>query len=668
MIEEALRDRGSAIPAQPRPFPYDGYPAATNIKRQEPLDEYEYIVVGSGAGGGPLAARLATYGHKVLLIDAGDDEGSSLQQTVPGLQLQSTEYEPMRWDYYVNHYSDLARQEKDSKMTYRTSSGDLYVGLSPPAGSTPLGILYPRSGTLGGCTAHNALISIYPHASDWTNIQTITGDDSWAPENMRTYFERLERSMYLPNGVVGHGFSGWLGTSLTDLRLVVVDSKLQSLILAAATAMGKGIGAVVSTLTGLGQVLVRDINADTPDRDAAEGLYQVPLATSDYKRNGPRNFVLDTANAVNADGTRKYQLDIKLNTLVTRAIFSIDSDTPQAVGVEYLEGKSLYRADSRATNGTNQGTPGSVNATRELILAAGSFNTPQLLKLSGIGPAAELQKFQIPVLVDLPGVGTNMQDRYEVSVIGSAPTPFAITKDCTFLESSPDPCLTQWQIDPDYKGAYGTGGVAIAIVKRSSTADTDPDLLISGAPADFKGYFPGYSTYAITDAQHWSWITLKAHSRNHAGTVQLRSSDPRDTPLINFNSFDTGTTTDGADQKDLQAVVEGMQFSRTIYSDLVPLDGSFSETWPSGNTTGQDALEEFARNEAWGHHASCTCPIGAEGDEMAVLDSGFRVRGVKGLRVVDASVFPSIPGFYIAVPIYMVSEKAADVIHGDAVG
>lgn len=132
-------------------------------------------------------------------------------------------------------------------------------------------------------------------------------------------------------------------------------------------------------------------------------------------------------------------------------------------------------------------------------------------------------------------------------------------------------------------------------------------------------------------------------------------------PLINFNSFDTGVTSNNAANKDLQAVIEGMEFSRKIFDSLVPLDGSFTEVWPGRSVTGNN-LKEFAKNEAWGHHASCTCPIGADSDPMAVLDSNFKVKGVEGLRVVDASVFPKIPGFYIAVPIYMISEKAADVI------
>ncbi|KAL3426954.1 alcohol dehydrogenase [Phlyctema vagabunda] len=624
------------------------------------LEPYEYVIVGSGPGGGPLAARLAIAGYKVLLLDAGDDQGSSTEYQVPALSLQATEYGPMKWDYYVNHYSDLAQQQKDSKMTYRTQSGELYIGLDPPSSATPLGILYPRAGSLGGCGSHNALIGIYPHKSDWSYIASLTGDSSWAPDAMRQYFKRMENAEYLPNGIVGHGFGGWFTTSVTDLTIVLRDLKLLSLVIAAATAMGRStVGLIISTLAGLGEVLTRDINADTVGRDSAEGLYQVPIAVNGGARNGPREFVLNTANAQNSDGSRKYHLDIKLETLVTKVRFSqVAGSKPLAVGVNFLSGKSLYRADPRASTATT-GTPGSVNATREVILAAGAFNTPQLLKLSGVGPADELNSFQIPVVADVPGVGTNMQDRYETSIIGQSDSEFTATRDCTFLRSSPDPCLVQWQSNANGgdRGIYASNGIALAIVKKTSVADGDPDILITGAPANFPGYYPGYSVNGTADSRHWSWITLKAHSRNSAGTVKLSSTDPRDTPLIDFNSFGSGT--DG--EKDVQALIEGTDFSRKAFKALVPLSGSFSEVWPGPSITG-DALKSFARNEAWGHHASCTCPIGSDDDPMAVLDSEFKVRGVDGLRVVDASVFPKIPGFYIAVPIYMISEKAADVI------
>ncbi|KAL4789540.1 hypothetical protein BDV19DRAFT_396942 [Aspergillus venezuelensis] len=620
--------------------------------------EYDYIVVGSGAGGGPLAARLARGGHKILLIDAGDDQGESPYQQIPAMQLHSTEHEAQQWQYFVNHYENLTRQEEDSKMVYRTPAGDLHKGPSPPENSDPLGILYPRAGTLGGCTAHNAMITIYPYERDWDDLAALTGNDSWSASNMRNYFKRLEDNRYAPSDIVSHGFSGWLQTSLTQLTLVVEDPKLLSLIIAAGTAMGKSlVGKVLNTVTGLAGILLRDLNTGASWRDKDEGLFQVPLAVKvpEYRRTGPRDFIMDTIN-------EGYPLTIQLSTL------------PRAIGVNYLQGEHLYRADPRASSSSSSsnGTPGQAFASKEVILSTGSFNTPQLLQLSGIGSKSELAKHNIDTIVDLPGVGKNMQDRYETTLISKSPTDFTITSKCRFLQTDPDPCYEDWKngvnLGIAWKGTYTTNGIAIAILKKSSVAEHDePDLLISGAPGDFQGYYPGFPLDALSDAQHWAWIVLKSRSRNNAGSVTLRSTDPRDTPVINFRSFDEGVTTDNADGKDLQAVYEAMDFSRKIFDNLVPLDGNFTESWPGrSNVTTEAEMKQFIKKEAWGHHACCTAPIGADGDEMAVLDGDFKVMGVKGLRVVDASVFPKIPGYYIALPTYMISEKAADAILADA--
>ncbi len=230
------------------------------------LQDYDYIVVGSGAGGGPLAARLAIGGYSVLLLEAGGDAGALLQEQIPGGAFLSEEVEEMRWDYFVRHYANDTRQAQEYKTTWETPAGARYVGINPPKGSKPLGILYPRAGTLGGCAAHNLLITIYPHESDWDNIANLTGDSTWAASNMRKYFARLERNEYLAQGTNasnGHGYNGWLGVSTTATGLLFGDQNYLTQGIAALVATGK-IAAqnVITTVSQFLQLLPPDINED----------------------------------------------------------------------------------------------------------------------------------------------------------------------------------------------------------------------------------------------------------------------------------------------------------------------------------------------------------------------------------------------------------------------
>jgi choline dehydrogenase len=252
-----------------------------------------------------------------------------------------------------------------------------------------------------------------------------------------------------------------------------------------------------------------------------------------------------------------------------------------------------------------------------------------------------------------------------VGVISEVDSDFASVRDCTFnAAGTSDPCLVQWNSG---KGVYTANGGVVGIVKRSSDAQPDPDLFVFGLPGYFKGYHPGYSLEISATKRHFTWAILKGHTQNKAGLVTLRSTDPRDTPDINFRYFDEGDTDQGQDVIDLNAMVTGVKFARKIgeTTQNLMLFGSYDEVLPGPSAQTDEDLAEFVRREAWGHHASCTCKIGADDDPMAVLDSRFRVRGTSGLRVVDASVFPRIPGFFIVVPIYMVAEKATDVLLED---
>ena len=188
-----------------------------------------------------------------------------------------------------------------------------------------------------------------------------------------------------------------------------------------------------------------------------------------------------------------------------------------------------------------------------------------------------------------------------------------------------------------------------------------PDLFIFALIGKFKGYFPGYSKLIAENHNILTWCILKAHTENRGGTVTLKSKDPLDPPQINFHYFKEGTDKAG---DDLASVVEGIKFVRSLTAD--DQDLIVEEELPGPAKQTAEELGQFVQDNAWGHHASCTCPIGPASDPMAVLDSNFRVYGTGNLRVVDASVFPRIPGFFIVTCVYMIGEKAADAILASA--
>jgi len=226
--------------------------------------------------------------------------------------------------------------------------------------------------------------------------------------------------------------------------------------------------------------------------------------------------------------------------------------------------------------------------------------------------------------------------------------------------SKGDPQFKEW--DATRSGVYASNGGMLAVLKKSREDINLPDLFCMSLLARFEGYFPAYSKLISGHHDYLSWIVLKAHTRNTAGTVALRSSDPCEPPLINFRYFDEGN--DKAEE-DLNSVVDGIKFVRRISADLKRDKLIAEERLPGDHVQSDAELRDFVRQNAWGHHASCSCPIGPR-EKGGVLSSDFRVHGTKALRVVDASVFPRIPGFFIASAVYMIGEKAADVILADS--
>lgn len=597
--------------------------------------DYDYIVVGSGAGGGTVAANLARAGMKVLLLEAGTQVDGPIYD-VPAFHARASEDPAMSWKFFVRHYQRDEQSRRDTKFT------------SPQGG-----VFYPRASTVGGCTAHNAMITICPHDSDWDRIAEATNDASWLGVRMREYFQELEACRYINpprderDNLGRHGFNGWLSTYEANPKLLLGDGPLLELVLLAAkTALFARDGEARRTLEH-----ALDPNDVRIPGGPAEGVYVTPIATTRRgRRIGTKDFIRET------EWLLPSCLTVKTGCLVTRVLLD---EERRACGVEYLEGERLYRAcESPSRPGAERKT---VRAKREIILAGGAFNTPQLLMLSGIGPREEMNAHGISLQIPLEGVGRNLQDRYEVGVVSRMRRTFPVLRGASFM-----PPLLGRPLEPAYKewlggtGLYTTNGVVLSIIRKSRPDLSEPDLFIFGLPGDFRGYYPGYSEAVSAQKDVFTWAILKAHTHNTGGRVTLKSADPCDVPYINFHYFDEGTDETG---DDLRAVVEGVKFARRINS----IDWGIREEIVPGKDVASDSqISEFVRDEAWGHHACGTAKMGPASDPMAVVDSRFRVHGAKGLRIVDASIFPRIPGFFIVSAIYMAATKAADDILEDA--
>ncbi len=607
-----------------------------------PEAECDHIVVGAGAGGGTLAARLAEAGRRVVLIEAGgdprmaDDPRLPDDYDVPAFHPFASENPAFRWDFFVRHHADAARQARDPN--FRPERG---------------GVLYPRAAGLGGCTAHNAMIFLAAPDADWDAIAALTGDPGWSGAAMHRHFRAIEachhRAEWRVPGLLGidptgHGWTGWLRTERAIPAAAFTDDTLMRVLLESALAAFDDADRPLEALWRLfeGQA---DPNDRRVAREGFEGLCYTPLSTSAHRRVGTRERVLDVA--------RRFpdRLRIETDALVARVLLEPDGIVS---GVEYRKGARLYRAHARPNR--EAGEIRRLRARGDVILAGGTFNTPQVLMLSGIGDAAGLAALGILPAVDLPGVGGNLQDRYEVGVVNRMAEPWSVLAGARFAFG--DPPYQAWA---RRKGMYTSNGAAIAVMRRSTPRAPLPDLFCMALLADFSGYFPGYARKIAESQNYLTWAILKAHTANRAGRVTLRSADARDPPDILFNSF----VGDGADT-DLAAVVEGIRFVRRMTTHLITRGLIEAEVLPGPDIASQEQLERFVRDHAWGHHAAGTCAIG---ERMAggVLDGALRVHGTRGLRVADASVFPRIPGTFIASAVMMVGERAAELILADPV-
>jgi choline dehydrogenase len=448
---------------------------------------------------------------------------------------------------------------------------------------------WPRMKALGGCSSMNAMIYIRGNRADYDGWRDDFGADGWGYDDVLPYFVKAERNSRLSGPF--HGDSGPL--RVEDRRYT---HELTHAWVEAAAAAG----------------LERNDDFNGAAQDGA-GLYQVTC------KRGRRWSVAD---GYLRPAMRRKNLVVHTGAHATR----INLDGERATGVDYLRGGSLQ----------------TVRAEREVLLAGGAINSPQLLMLSGIGPAEHLRDVGVEVRVNLPGVGQNLHDHPVVPMLWR-------TKNTTDLTDLATPArLVQWQTlgRGPLVSNVGEGGGFI----RTRSGLAGPDIQFHVAPTGF--YDNGLREPTVPMFTGGPTLVDVA-SR---GTLRLRSADPLWHPVLDPAYF--------AEQSDMDAIVHGCR----LMADTVregPLARLIDRPYlpQGGGDLADDELRDHIR--AWTqtlYHPVGTCAMGS--GEDAVVAPDLAVRGVAGLRVVDASIMPRVTRGNTNAPVVMIAEKAADLIRG----
>lgn len=451
----------------------------------------------------------------------------------------------------------------------------------------------PRGRVLGGSSSINGLVYIRGNPLDFDRWEE-EGARGWAYRDVLPYFKRAETRAEGADEY--RGGDGPLSTTYGTLR-----NPLYGVFVEAARQAGY---AATSDVNGYRQ----------------EGFGRMDMTVKDGVR-------ASAANAYLKPAMRRANLKVVTGALAT----GIKFDGRRATGVAYRRGGEARLA----------------NARRAVILAGGPINSPQLLKLSGVGPAEELQRHGIPVVHHLPGVGENLQDHLEFYF------QVACTRPIT-LYSSMNPLAKaliglRWLLFKDGLGA--TNHFETCGFIRSRAGIRYPDIQYHFLPLavtyDGQGLASEHGFQAHVGP-------MRSKSRGH---VRLRSADPMEKPSIRFNYLSHPD-----DWVEMRACV---RLTREIFGQAAfdPYRGR--EIQPGADVTSDAAIDAFVRDKVESaYHPSCSCKMGAPSDPMAVVDPTTRVIGLDGLHVVDSSIMPSVTTGNLNAPTIMIGEKAADILRG----
>jgi choline dehydrogenase len=587
----------------------------------------DYIIVGSGAGGGVLAARLAEdKNNKVLLIEAGPD--NTKEQNI------ST---AATWLYLADLPKQIAPDGSPSHLGFQTVSqkGKIYG--------------YPRGTGLGGSTNHHAMVDGRGSPVIYDGWAKELDDPRWSGDALDHYFKKME-NFDVPNSKKeAHGQDGWLhikhGQITEEAQHELID--------------------VIKKETG---AKWREDFYDDPDDYSGVGYFDMQVHNDGRRSYVATDLLIPRYEENKAKGWDN--LVIATDKLVTKVIF----EGNRAVGVEVLDGPNAYQVDDRHKPTSLHAPTIHFRAKKEVILAGGSFNTPQLLMLSGVGPKEDLEKLGIQVVKDLPGVGRNVLDHMEVTnVFEFNNLPGGAWKSQAALLALEDP---SWQSHADMS-ALTTNAVTLGWEWFSDVDARDkryPDLHIHFLNVYFRDFNFNPETFNDPDPlkagyigeilkcldsknpkSYFSFLTEIMKVKANRGTIKLASADPTESPIIDLQLNDN--------EEDVTRLAKSIEMMRKLMSNPVFAKYEVKETLPGPGFEGLEGAKKYINlYSSFGHHISGTCKMGRLDDPMAVVDTNLKVIGVEGLRICDASIFPTIPGYNTSRPTYMVGEVLADRI------
>jgi choline dehydrogenase len=457
-------------------------------------------------------------------------------------------------------------------------------------------LMIPRGKVLGGSSTINGMFYMRGHPRDF-DIWRQMGCEGWGYADVLPYFKRMETSWRGAGPY--HGGDGPLSVVPIDTRRLLHEPLME-------------------TAANAGYAVSDDINGAAPE-GFAKGE-----ATID--RRGRR---ANTARAYLRPALARGNVVLQTRALTRRVVI----ENGRAVGVEYEKDGDvrLARADG------------------EVILCGGAYNSPQLLMLSGVGPAELLDEHGIAVVADLKGVGENLSEHPNLMIQFAAKAPVTFLKELRYDRAIRH--VAQWAIFGS--GPFATQISSCNIVIRTRPELDRPDVQIMCNPVrmDAALWFPGLTAQQAHCFQV-GVVNLHPASR---GWVRLRSADPADKPLICLNL--------NADPADMETLRRGIREARRIYKTEPQASLTGEETFP-GEACQSDAELDAAIRQfgAVTQHPVGTCAMGI--GEEAVVTPDLKVRGVEGLRVADASIMPTVPGANTNAAAIMVGEKAADLIRG----